>query len=285
MYELLSAFIDYIEVEKGLSANTVNAYRNDIVSFFDYCETDDITLITGLHVSSFIMSLKEKNYAQSGISRKISALKSFYKWACANEYTKKNPLSAIEPAKLPKHLPKVLSLNEINAIINRNLSITQKVIIELLYSCGLRVSELCSLKVNDINLQSHHVICCGKGSKERIVPFGDCAYEVIKEYLERRAVLVECYDIKSPVFLISESGKFITRQDVYRLIKAQGETIHKSISPHTLRHTFATHLIENGADLRVVQELLGHSDVATTQLYTHISKKRLKEIYFKINSN
>lgn len=285
MYNLLSVFIDYIEVEKGLSANTVLAYRNDISSFFDFCETDDISLITGLHVSSFILSLKEKNYAQSGISRKISALKSFFKWAFANEYIKNNPISSIEPAKLPKHLPKVLSLNEINTILSGKLSLIQRVIIELLYSCGLRVSELCSLKVNDINLQSRHVICCGKGSKERIIPFGDYALNIIKEYLEHRAAIIECLNIKSAAFLLSDSGRLITRQDVYRLVKTQGETVHKNISPHTLRHTFATHLIENGADLRVVQELLGHSDVATTQLYTHISKKRLKEIYFKINRN
>ena len=283
MYKLLSAFIDYIEIEKGLSLNTVLAYRRDISSFIDFCETEDITLITRLHISSFIMSLKEKNYARSGISRKISALKSFFKWACAGGYIRINPVCSIEPAKLPKHLPKVLSLNEINMIMAQDLTTTQKVIIELLYSCGLRVSELCNLKITDINLKGQYILCSGKGSKERIVPFGAQASDALKAYLKHRKELIDHFNMDSNKFLISDTGRYITRQDVYRLIKEQGNTIHKGISPHTLRHTFATHLIENGADLRVVQELLGHSDVATTQLYTHISKKRLKEIYFKIN--
>ena len=154
---------------------------------------------------------------------------------------------------------------------------------ELLYSCGLRVSELVNLKITDIDLSSKYVRCFGKGSKERLIPMGEKAKNVIKEYLPQRDLLVKKYNLNTRRLLILETGRFITRQDIYTFIHNQGKLIHKNISPHTLRHSFATHLLENGADLRVVQELLGHSDVSTTQLYTHISKKRLKEVYFSIN--
>ena len=155
---------------------------------------------------------------------------------------------------------------------------------ELLYSCGLRVSELVNLKTNDIDLNSKYVRCFGKGSKERIIPIGHTAKQVVEDYLPQRELITKKYQTDTKKLLILESGKPVTRQYVYSFIHSQGKLIHKNISPHTLRHSFATHLIENGADLRIVQELLGHSDVSTTQLYTHISKKRLKEVYFSINS-
>lgn len=283
MYELISEFISYIEIEKGLSENTSLAYRRDITSFADFCDTE-IANITKLHVNSFILYLRDENLTQSSISRKISALKSFFKWACANQYIKNNPISFIEQAKLPKHLPKVLSMNDIINISKLDLSTTEKVIIELLYSCGLRVSELCNLKINNINLKAQHIICIGKGSKERLIPFGDYAKKILISYLEYRENIKINPDTDTKKLLITADGRNLNRQDIYRLIHSIGKTIHKEISPHTLRHTFATHLLDNGADLRIVQELLGHSDVSTTQLYTHISKKRLKDIYFKINN-
>lgn len=279
MYELISEFIDYIEIEKGLSENTSQAYRRDITSFMDFCDTD-INNITKLHVNSFILSLKEQKLTQTSISRKISALKSFFKWACANNYVNNNPISFIEQAKLPKHLPKVLSTNDILNLTNLDLSIKEKVVIELLYSCGLRVSELCNLEINNINLKAQHIICFGKGSKERIIPFGDYAKNILQKYLEYRETIAQ----QSKKLLLQEDGRETNRQDIYRIIHSLGKLLNKDISPHTLRHTFATHLLDNGADLRIVQELLGHSDVSTTQLYTHISKKRLKDIYFKINN-
>lgn len=283
MYELISEFISYIEIEKGLSENTSLAYRRDITSFADFCDTE-IANITKLHVNSFILYLRDENLTQSSISRKISALKSFFKWACANQYIKNNPISFIEQAKLPKHLPKVLSINDIINISELDLTTTEKVIIELLYSCGLRVSELCNLKINNINLKAQHIICIGKGSKERLIPFGDYAKKILISYLEYRENIKINPDTDTKRLLITADGRNLNRQDIYRLIHSIGKSIHKEISPHTLRHTFATHLLDNGADLRIVQELLGHSDVSTTQLYTHISKKRLKDIYFKINN-
>ncbi len=284
MYSLLSDFIDYIEIEKGLSQNTINAYRNDISSFIDYCGEEEVKNITRLHISSYIMFLHEENISPSSISRKVSSLKSFFKWACANEYILSNPISSIETAKLPKHLPKVLSLKEINTLFSFKLPIYERIIIELLYSCGLRVSEMCSLNINNINMKNKHLIILGKGSKERIVPFGQSAYDCIELYLKERDYILSKANLSTSAFVIRENGEKITRQDVYRLVHKLGKLLNRDISPHTLRHTFATHLLENGADLRVVQELLGHSDVSTTQLYTHITKKRLKEIYFKVNN-
>ena len=168
--------------------------------------------------------------------------------------------------------------------MKNNLTPQEHVTVELLYSCGLRVSELVNLKITDIDLTSKYVRCFGKGSKERIIPIGDEAGRVVKEYLPFRDLIIKKYGLNTKKLLITKTGRLVNRQDVYTLIHQCGKLIHKNISPHTLRHSFATHLLENGADLRVVQELLGHSDVSTTQLYTHISKKRLKEVYFSINS-
>lgn len=283
MYSILSDYIDYIDIEKGLSSNTIDAYRRDISAFIDFCNETDINLITRLHISTYILNLYENKNSPASIARKLSALKSFFKWAGANNLVSSNPLASVETAKLPKYLPKVLSMKEITNILDNTLNITEKVIIELLYSCGLRVSELCNLTINNINMTSKKVLCMGKGSKERIIPFGEYAYTMLNEYLKTRELLLLKYGLTTNNLLITETGRLMTRQDVYRIIHRLGKQLNKEISPHTLRHTFATHLLENGADLRVVQELLGHSDVATTQLYTHISKKRLKEIYFQIN--
>ena len=177
-----------------------------------------------------------------------------------------------------------MSVQEIETILNQDLNKTETVILELLYGCGLRVSELVNLKINDFDLNSKYLTAYGKGSKERMVPLGSKAVQAIKKYLPERDYILQKYRFDSKNLLLHEKGRIINRQDIYNFIHKQGQKIHKSISPHTLRHSFATHLLENGADLRVVQELLGHSDVSTTQLYTHISKKRLKEVYFAINS-
>lgn len=283
MYKVLSDFIDYIEIEKGLSNNTIEAYRRDLYDFIEHGNIESINVVTRLHISSYIMYLREKGLTPSSISRKASVLKSFFKWAFANDYIQTNPISSLETAKLPKHLPKVLSVSEINSIMKEELNITEKLIVELLYSCGLRVSELCNLEINDINLKAKHIICKGKGAKERLIPYGDAAKDTISDYLAYRDKILSSNNMSTQRLLLADNARYITRQDVYRLIHRLGHTLHKEISPHTLRHSFATHLLDNGADLRVVQELLGHSDVATTQLYTHISKKRLKDIYFKIN--
>lgn len=285
--QYLSEYLEFLEIEKGLAQNTIEAYRNDLTSFLDFCSNRnrcEINDIERSDINSYIMNLREKKYTPSSVVRKIASLRGFFKWFCANEYGTRNPAQTLERPKLPKMLPKVMTVEELNRILNADLSKEEKLIVELLYGCGLRVSELINLKINSIDSESKYVQCYGKGSKERIVPFGEKAKDALKKYLKFRDIILLKYNMKDFKYLfIKENGKRLTRQDVYNFIKKQGEKIHKHISPHTLRHSFATHLLENGADLRIVQELLGHSDVSTTQLYTHITKKRLKEVYFAIN--
>ena len=231
----------------------------------------------------YIKNLYDKKYTPMSITREIASIKGFFKWLSLNEYIKHNPALSIEQPKLPKKLPKVLSINEITELLDENMSVINKAILELLYAAGLRVSELSNIQINNVDLNSKYVRCIGKGSKERIIPIGNKACRAIKKYLKEREYIVKKYNLKTKYLFIKDNGKKLTRQDVYLFINSIGKNINKDISPHTIRHSFVTHLLENGADLRIVQELLGHSDVSTTQLYTHISKKRLKDIYFSIN--
>lgn len=281
--QLLSEYLEYLEIEKGLSENTIEAYRRDLGDFLDFCNVE-VEKIQRSHINGYIRDLREKEYSATSVMRKIASLRGFFKWLCASEICKTNPTLTLEQPKIPKKLPKVMTIQEIESILKENLNKQERVIVELLYGCGLRVSELVNLKVNDFDLKAKYLQTTGKGSKDRIVPLGSKAIEAIKNYIPKRDFLLKKYHIESKNLLINEKGKNITRQDIYNFIKEQGKKIHKHISPHTLRHSFATHLLENGADLRIVQELLGHSDVSTTQLYTHISKKRLKEVYFAINN-
>lgn len=286
--QYLSEYLEFLEVEKGLADNTVEAYRNDLSSFLDFCAdrgASEVNIIERSDINAYILKLREQKYSPSSVVRKIASMRGFFKWFCANDYGVKNPTQTLERPKLPKRLPKVMTIDELNTILNADLNKEEKLIVELLYGCGLRVSELVNLKLSNIDIKSKYIQCYGKGSKERVVPFGKKAKEALEKYLKYREIIVLQNKLNNPKELfIKENGKKITRQDVYNFIRKQGERIHKHISPHTLRHSFATHLLENGADLRVVQELLGHSDVSTTQLYTHITKKRLKEVYFSINS-
>ena len=284
MHQIISQYLEYLELEKGLSQNTIDAYRRDLSDFEISESVEDVNNVDRMTINSYVRKLRENKLAPTSVIRKVASLRGFFKWAFSSGIINNNPASTLEQPKVPQRLPKVVSVKEIEEMLHNNLTPLEHVMMELLYSCGLRVSELVNLKLNDIDLSSKYVRCFGKGSKERIIPMGETAKSVIKEYLLTRDLLIKKYNIDSKKLLIKDNGHFISRQDVYNFIHAQGKLIHKNISPHTLRHSFATHLLENGADLRIVQELLGHSDVSTTQLYTHISKKRLKEVYFSINS-
>ena len=244
--QILSEYLDFLEIEKGLAENTLEAYRRDLSDFLNFCGNIEINSIQRAKINSYVRNL-------------------------------------LEQPKVPQKLPKVLTVEEINNLLNQDLSKLHRVVTELLYGCGLRVSELVNLKITDYDLKSKFLECTGKGSKDRIVPLGKKAIQAIKNFLPERDYLLKKFNLQTKYLLINDKGKRVTRQEVYTFIHEQGKKLHKSISPHTLRHSFATHLLENGADLRVVQELLGHSNVSTTQLYTHISKKRLKEVYFAIN--
>ena len=284
---LISQYLEYLEVERGLSENTILAYRSDLYFLSEFLEEkginsfDDITRFT---LNLYIKNLYDKKYTPRSITREIASIKGFFSWLNINEIINRNHALDIELPKLPKKLPKVLSMKEINQILSMSMTTMEKAILELLYAAGLRVSELTDILLSNIDLNSKFIKCYGKGSKERIVPIGKKSCVAIKNYLKEREYIIKKYNLKTKYCFIKENGKKLTRQDVFVFINSLGKKIDKDISPHTIRHSFATHLLENGADLRVVQELLGHSDVSTTQLYTHISKKRLKEIYYSINN-
>lgn len=285
--QILSQYLEYLEIERGLAQNTIDAYRRDLDDFMEYLislDLDDFSQVERTNINGYIRTLREKNYSPTSVMRKIASLKGFFKWLCVNELCSHNPTLTLEQPKIPKKLPKVVSVEDIEKILKENLTKTEILIVELLYGCGLRVSELVNLKINSIDVSSSYLICTGKGSKERLVPIGSKANFALCEYLKQRDFLAKKFGLESKNLFISEKGRSLTRQDVYNFIHAHGKKINKNISPHTLRHSFATHLLENGADLRIVQELLGHCDVSTTQLYTHISKKRLKEVYFDIEN-
>ena len=285
--ENLSNYIDYLCMERGLAENTEAAYRNDLLEFIDFLDNNSINSFDELkrtHINLFIRDLRQKELAPTSVSRKIASLRGWFKWMMGMDLIKHDPTVSLEQPKLSKHLPKVLSVHEVDVLLSQNLPVTEKAMLEILYASGLRVSELSNLKMQNINLKHSYIKCFGKGSKERIVPIGNLAKDAVSVYLDLRNEIIAKNNVTSDFLFLHDDGRKISRQDVYLIIKKLGETVlHKHISPHTLRHSFATHMLENGADLRVVQELLGHSDVATTQLYTHVSKKRLKDVYFSIN--
>lgn len=285
-YQYLCEYIDYIILERGLSSNTEIAYRTDLCVFIKFLEKNNIESfenITRSTLNLFIRDLRVNRYASSSITRMIASARGWFRWLISSEYIQFDPTVSIEQPKLMRKLPKVLSTKEMDLLFDQDFNSKDKAILELLYASGLRVSELVNLKLSNVNLSNGYVRCFGKGSKERIVPIGDESKKALEIYLKDRELSLCKNNKTSESFFIKENCKLLSRQDIFRFIKNLGTIVNKKISPHVIRHSFATHLLENGADLRVVQELLGHSDVSTTQLYTHVSKKRLKDVYFAIN--
>lgn len=295
----ISDYLEFLEIEKGLSENTILAYRSDILSFFDFLAEEEKNKDGGReiieagdvqrsHFGSYTKFLMNKDIKPSSIVRKIASLKGLFRYLNAREEIRSNPALGANSPRVPKKLPKVVMLEEIETILRSDMEPKERAIFELLYAAGLRVSELVELETGNVDLKNNTVKTMGKGSKERVIPLGSHAKAAIERYLEDRNLMLRLLNIASDprkLFLNNRGGK-ISRQFVYNFIRACGEKLTsggKIISPHTIRHSFATHLLERGADLRVVQELLGHSSIVTTQLYTHVSKKRLKEVYHAIN--
>ncbi len=287
LIQSISEYLTYLEVERGLSQNTVLAYENDILGFFDYFKNiEDPNEIKRIHFSEYTVYLAQNGLLSSSVTRKIASIKGFFRFLAANKEIKSNPSLSVSSPKIPKKLPKVISYEEIEKLLKNRLTIKEKAVFELLYATGLRVSELVNLTVKNVDFKTGLIRTTGKGSKDRIVPMGKKAKEALSRYMKERNLLLKAKmgsGAESDYIFLNDKSEKISRQWVYNFIKKQGETINKTISPHTIRHSFATHLLENGADLRAVQELLGHRSVVTTQLYTHISKKRLREVYFNIN--
>ena len=288
IYENISQYIEYLTIERGLSTNTIFAYERDLKEFSDFLFSENIIEnkdIKRQHISLFIKYLREKKLTPSTIFRKLASIKGYFLYLTTNGKINENPALAIDMPKLRRKLPVILTYNEVEKLLKTKMSTIDKAIFELLYSSGLRVSELTNLKLNDIDYTLQILKCMGKGSKERIVPVNKKAIKAIKTYLKEREFIIKKFKLSTKRLFILDTGKVINRQYVYNFIHNIGiNIVNKNISPHTIRHSFATHLLENGADLRVVQELLGHCDISTTQLYTHISTKHLKDVYFSINN-
>lgn len=281
---LLRSFLDSLYIEKGLSKNTVSSYKNDISSFSSWCDKEhlDRLKITDLNLNNYISNLFSIGLKSSSINRKISSIKHFYLFLLKKKVIKNSPADEITTPKQEKYLPTSMSEDEVECLLSSpktsiKIERRDKAMIEILYATGMRISELVNLKLTDIDFNRSVLKVFGKGSKERLVPYGEKAAEALRIYLEDRKKL----DSKD-VFL-SNRGTRITRGAFWQRIKIyiKRENLKSSISPHTLRHAFATHLLNRGADLRSVQILLGHSDLSTTQIYTHIAKKRLGEILKK----
>ncbi|TMW73682.1 site-specific tyrosine recombinase XerD [Alteribacter natronophilus] len=288
MKEELTKYLRYLVVEKGLSANTVQAYERDLDSYLHFLENaENIQNINSVHRSSivaYLFALKEDGRASTTISRRLSSVRSFHQFLLREGACDHDPSDLVDIPKAEKRLPKVLSASEVEALLDSTdttpLGLRNKAMLEILYATGLRVTELCSMTLSDLHLDMGFIRCVGKGNKERIIPLGGAAVKALRTYLSAsRPELTrkETHD----VLFVNHHGRKMTRQGFWKILKqlARNCEIKKELTPHTLRHSFATHLLENGADLRAVQEMLGHADISTTQIYTHVSKTRLRDVY------
>jgi integrase/recombinase XerD len=283
-------FINYLAVDRGLAKNTLESYGRDLRQFQTYLQNgkfEDIKDSSRTTIVDYLNTLKSQGKAVSTISRNIAALKSFYQYLVKENYLEQDPAEKLETPKLEKKLPKILSIAEVEELLKQpnvrlSVGLRDKGMLELLYATGIRVSEIIALNISDVNLDMGYVKCYGKGSKERIVPLGSIAVKSVHEYINKgRSKIVRTYE--EPALFLNHHGNRLTRQGFWKIIKkyASQANIVKEITPHTLRHSFATHLLENGADLRSVQEMLGHADISTTQIYTQVTKNPLKEVYDK----
>lgn len=290
MEELVIEYVAYLSSEKMKSKNTIEAYRSDILNYLYYLENQlmikSISEVNTDHILGYLKYLKKLGYSATSSSRELSALKSFHKFLYLEHYTTTNPALTISAPKIDKKLPTVLSVDEVMRLLNilntdTPYNARNQAMIEVMYGTGLRVSELVNLKLSELHLTSKMISTTGKGSKERIVPINDYAAKILREYIiNYRPLLLKKGKDQSYVFL-NNLGEPLSRQSFFLILKrlAKEAGIEKEISPHTLRHSFATHLLERGTDLRYIQEMLGHEDISTTQIYTHLSKQKLKDVY------
>ncbi|RXJ03835.1 site-specific tyrosine recombinase XerD [Anaerobacillus alkaliphilus] len=289
MKNQIEDFLHFIIVEKGLSKNTIDSYRRDLTKYTNYLgnveQVTSLNDVTRIVIMNYLFFLREQGRANTTIARTIASIRSFHQFLLREKETTNDPTVHIETPKQDRRLPKVLSSEEVDALLTApNTSSVfdrrNKAMLEILYATGMRVSELCSLKLQDVHLSMGFIRCIGKGNKERIIPIGKLATEALTTYIN--SARGDLMKKKQHDFLfVNHHGESLSRQGFWKILKklSKEANIQKELTPHTLRHSFATHLLENGADLRAVQEMLGHVDISTTQIYTHISKTRLKDVY------
>lgn len=294
MQTLIREYLHYLAVEKGLARNTLEAYRRDLASFHNFMKSrahpasgaqpgaDDVDQAT---VVLYLRELSRQGLSSATIARRLAAVRGFFAFLEVEGRVRRDPTRNLGTPKLPRRLPKALTEHEVSAIIDcadarGPAGLRDAAMLELIYAAGLRVSELCSLRVHDINFEAGYVRCTGKGSKERIIPLGEQALEKVRAYLEDgRPALASA--VSHDILFLNHHGGRLSRQGFWKIIKRHAALagVNRHVSPHTMRHSFATHLLEHGADLRSVQEMLGHASVSTTQVYTHLTRDKLKEIY------
>ncbi len=289
--ELVESFLNYLIVECGLSENTIKGYKSDLRNFSNYLKNKDIKRFQDLRANmivNYIEKEKQRGLSENSISRSLVTAKMFYKYMITEGKISRNPMSSISSPKLQKHLPEVLHYKAVEKMLqvpdcNEKLGIRDKAILELMYATGARVSEVASINVSWVSLDYGFIRCQGKGSKQRIVPIGTKAVNSVRRYLQDvRPLLSKGKD--SETLFLSRTGKKLRRENIWELVRKYAICAGiKNVSPHTLRHSFATHLLEGGADLRSVQEMLGHANISTTQIYTHVDRKYLKSVHQKFH--
>lgn len=290
MRKYLKEYNNYLAVEKGLSKNTLESYCRDLnkfISFMNKLEKIDPEMIESEDIYLFLDELKKNKSATATISRNIASIRSFFNFLMAEGYIENNPALELSSPRIEKKLPRVLTMAEIDCLLEQpkpveHKGLRDKAMLELLYASGIRVSELIGLNLSDFDPRVGYLRCRGKGQKERIVPIGSVAITYVNDYMDRaRGEL--CKNNGEIALFVNQHGNRMTRQGFWKILKkyAHKSEIDGDITPHTIRHSFATHLLENGADLRSVQEMLGHSDIATTQIYTQITRRKIREVYDK----
>ncbi|MGE5612983.1 MAG: site-specific tyrosine recombinase XerD [Bacillota bacterium] len=289
MEALVQKFVNFLERDKRLSMNTLQSYRRDIEQYFNYLNEINLKNISSSNkttVIAYLLYLQKKGRATSTISRNLASIRSFYQYITKNKLIDHDPTAELESPKVEKKLPQILSPEEVELLLEQPQCVDlkgyrDKAMLELLYATGIRVSELIQLDMDDLNLEQAY-IKCSKGARERMIPIGSIAIKALKEYIEKsRPMLVQSSE--ETALFVNINGGRLTRQGFWKIIKQYKNQakINKDITPHTLRHSFAAHLLENGADLRSIQEMLGHSDISSTQIYAQIAKNRIKEVYKK----
>ncbi len=294
MREAIDNFLDYMVVEKGLSQNTLWAYRSDLEQLADFMQKEAtkggfIPPWAGFNrqsMLSYILSLKERNYAPTTVARKVAAAKSFFNFMVAEGIIKTNPIEGVGSPRVGKSLPKPISVSQVRRLLDQPTKLTtleakrDRAMLELLYASGMRVSELVSLNLDDIDIGGGYVRCFGKGHKERLIPIHGRAASATEEYIKEARPRLVHGDTEKALFL-NARGERLTRQGLWQILKgyARSAGLENDITPHTLRHSFATHMLNGGADLRAVQELLGHANISTTQVYTHLTTEHIRNSY------